>query len=177
MLALYPLLVYLLLKHASPRFAGLAAMAVVVLRFRVQGARFWRDLPWPQKTIALLVMSMGGLASLFNSELVLRLMPVAISLGLLLLFAWSLHHPPSMIERFARAMDPALPDVAVAYTRRVTIVWCGFFLFNAVCAGWTVFSSRELWLLYNGLLSYVLMGALFAAEWLCRRHMLARKEA
>jgi uncharacterized membrane protein len=49
-------------------------------------------------------------------------------------------------------------------------VWCGFFILNGCMAAWTAFAaSRETWALYNGLISYLLMGVLFAGEWVFRR--------
>ena len=64
----------------------------------------------------------------------------------------------------------------VAYTRRVTQVWCGFFVrqrrrSRSATALW---ASEAVWALYNGVLSYVLMGLLFAGEWLVRRRVRAR---
>lgn len=77
-----------------------------------------------------------------------------------------------MIERFARLRHPDLPEAGVHYTRQVTQVWCGFFFVNALVAAWTAVAvSREAWALYNGLIAYVLMGTLFAGEWLVRQRL------
>jgi uncharacterized membrane protein len=98
-----------------------------------------------------------------------------VSAVLLAVFASSLLRPPTIIERIARLSEPELPPQGVAYTRRVTQVWCGFFVANgAVALATVLWGSEELWLLYNGLLAYVFMGALFAAEWLLRQRMRAR---
>ena len=60
------------------------------------------------------------------------------------------------------------------YTRRVTQVWCGFFVFNGSLALLTaLYASDGVWMLYNGLLAYVLMGILFAGEWLVRQRVRA----
>ena len=68
-----------------------------------------------------------------------------------------------------------LAPAAVAYTRRVTQVWCGFFVFNgAVSLGTALWGSPAAWALYNGLLAYVLMGVLFGGEWLLRQRVKAR---
>ena len=110
-----------------------------------------------------------------NSELLLRLYPAAVNLGMLLLFGASLRFPPSMIERFARLGETDLPPAAIAYTRRVTQIWCAFFVGNGAFAIYTaLFASRDDWALYNGLIAYLLMGALFAGEWLFRRYFVIR---
>ena len=74
-----------------------------------------------------------------------------------------------MIERLARLQHPDLPPEGVIYTRRVTQVWCAFFIINgAMALSTALWASLEIWSLYNGLIAYVLMGGLFAAEYLVR---------
>jgi uncharacterized membrane protein len=94
---------------------------------------------------------------------------VAVNLALLSSFAYSLMHPPSAIERLARLRHPDLSEQAVAYTRKVTKVWCAFFVINAgiafITAAW---ASPETWALYNGVIAYILMGCLFGIEYLVR---------
>ena len=47
-----------------------------------------------------------------------------------------------------------------------------FFILNGSIAAWSaLFASREVWAIYNGGVAYLLMGALFAGEWLFRRHV------
>ena len=97
---------------------------------------------------------------------------------LLLLFARSLWQPQTLIERLARLQDPQLPPEAIRYTRRVTQVWCGFFVVNGTLAlGTILLGDMALWSLYNGLLSYLLMGSLMGGEWLLRRRLQARLAA
>ena len=89
---------------------------------------------------------------------------------MLVLFFVSLLRPPTIIERIARFKDPNLPDAAIRYTRNVTIIWCVFFILNGGAALYTtLYTSLETWALYNGVISYVLMGLLFAGEYLVRK--------
>ena len=91
------------------------------------------------------------------------------------LFAMSLWRGPSVVERLARLREPDFPPAAVVYTRRVTQVWCGFFVVNGLIAVATaLWASTAVWTLYNGLLSYVAMGVLMGAEWLVRRRVRGR---
>jgi uncharacterized membrane protein len=65
--------------------------------------------------------------------------------------------------------EPDLPESGVRYTRAVTRLWIGFFIFNGcVALGTAVWASDEVWILYNGVVAYLLMGVLFAGEWLVR---------
>jgi uncharacterized membrane protein len=101
--------------------------------------------------------------------LALRFYPVVANVAVLVLFSWSLLSPPSFIERIARIQDPDLPPEGVIYTRRVTQIWCLFFILNGGIALVTaLWCSFEIWSLYNGLIAYVLMGILFVGEYMVR---------
>jgi uncharacterized membrane protein len=103
----------------------------------------------------------------------LKLYPVLVNAVMLALFAASLRWPPSAVERMARLRHPDLPPRGVAYTRRVTWVWCGFFVANGALALITaLWASERVWSLYNGLIAYVVMGVLFAGEWLVRQRVM-----
>lgn len=111
--------------------------------------------------------------ALINTESALRIYPVMVSALMLVTFGISLmpgRHP--IIERLARLRHPDLPAEGVRYTRRVTQVWCGFFLVNGlVAAALGLWASWSVWTWYNGAISYVLMGLLLGGEWLLRPSM------
>lgn len=112
---------------------------------------------------------LAGVAVWSNALLPLKLYPVLVSLVLLGVFAYSLIAPPTVVERLARLREPDLPPAAVAYTRRVTQVWCGFFVLNGGIAFATAWwASQAVWSLYTGVIAYVLMGILFGGEYLVR---------
>jgi uncharacterized membrane protein len=112
---------------------------------------------------------MAALSLVMNDAKWFRCYPVAVSLLLLGLFGYGLFRPPSMIERIARLKDPDLPDAAVRYTRKLTFVWCLFFLFNGLIALYTALAATlEVWTLYNGFISYILIGALLLGEYCFR---------
>lgn len=167
----YPLVIYFALGHVEPRWMALLLVVLALARAWVTREPFWL-------AAAAGAGVLGGVTLLGNSVLPLKLYPVLVSAVLFAVFAASLVKPPSAIERMARLTDPDLPPAAVAYTRKVTQVWCGFFVFNgAVSLGTALGASPEAWALYNGLLAYVLMGVLFAGEWLVRRRVKARISA
>ena len=104
-----------------------------------------------------------------NFLLPLKLYPLLVNGVLFSVFAASLAFPPSMVERLARIREPDLPPEAIGYTRRVTQVWCGFFVLNGdVALATALLASQAIWSLYNGVISYVLMGTLFIIEYLFR---------
>ena len=119
-------------------------------------------------------MLLGAAVVATNSEALLLLYPASMSASMLIVFGATLFNPPTMVERFARLREPDLPEQSVRYTRRVTEAWCVFFVCNGAIAVYTaLYASREAWALYNGLIAYLLMGALFAGERLVRRRVLS----
>lgn len=160
---LYPLAVYFGLTHLG--------VAPVAMLLAVLGLlRMWttkRTAMWPLAVLALLC---GGLSLVFQTEAWLKLYPVAMNAGALCIFAATLFRPPSFIERLARLMEPDLPESGVRWTRRVTEVWCVFFILNGSIALYTaLYCSMQVWALYNGLIAYVLMGILLGGEFVLRR--------
>ncbi|MCE9667103.1 hypothetical protein LY474_04675 [Myxococcus stipitatus] len=164
----YPLLVYSGLGRFEPRWMALPLAAMAVVRAVATKEKVW--LATAAGALLLAASSMLG-----NHALPLKLYPVLVNAVLLTVFATSLAFPPSLIERLARLREPELPPSGVAYTRRVTQVWCGFFVLNGGLAlGTALWASDATWALYNGLVAYGLMGLLFAGEWLVRRRVRAR---
>jgi acyl-coenzyme A synthetase/AMP-(fatty) acid ligase len=80
-----------------------------------------------------------------------------------------------MIFRFATIQDKSIKGsleekLVAAYCRKVTWMWCGFFIFNGSMAAITIFFGSDIiWSVYNGGISYILMGSLFAGEFLVRK--------
>lgn len=118
--------------------------------------------------VLITVLSLLAYSTLANSALALKFYPVVVSLSFLAIFAYSLIKPPSVVEIIAR-LHETLDEHGIKYTRKVTKVWCVFFIINALIATWTIFQDDEqIWLLYNGLISYILMGVLMAVEFVVR---------
>lgn len=168
---LYPFAVWYGQGHVEPRLMAVLLAAVVLARIganRTLASRGW--------LIGAGVLLLAVLWS--NQSLPLKLYPVLVNAAMLGVFGWSLAHPPTVIERLARLTEPDLPPAGVAYTRRVTQVWCGFFVLNGAIALYTaLWASPAVWSLYNGLIAYGLMGLLFAGEYLVRLRVKRRLHA
>jgi len=126
--------------------------------------------PTPIQPMLTVLLLMVGLHAVFSNDPAgLRIYPVAVNAILLMIFAISLFEEKTVIERLARITEPDLPPSGVRYTRKVTIVWCVFFLLNGLAALYTVlFADMKVWTLYNGVIAYLLMGLLFLGEWIVR---------
>jgi uncharacterized membrane protein len=162
---LYPFAVYYGMEHLSPRLFAVLLGGLWLARALSQGKPGSR---W----MAGAALAFCALLGLAGEPALLRWYPVLLNLMLLALFGLSLIYGPPLVERLARLREPELPAHAVRYTRKVTGVWAGFFLANAlVVVALTLWAPLAWWTLYTGLIAYALMGLLFAAEWLIRQRV------
>ncbi len=181
LLLIYPFIVYFGLAYFEPSVLAIFIALLCLLRhFSLPLNAQKQRGKIPHLNILLIaVLSLFGYGSLTNSELALKFYPVVVNLSFLMIFIYSLFKPPSVIEIFARLQikfdltktnEKKQNDDLVIYTRKVTLVWCLFFIINAAIATWTIFHSNpDYWLIYNGMISYILMGLLMLAELVYRR--------
>lgn len=168
---LYPLAIYLALQWFEPRYIAATLALFLLLRRKRQAAELLAGLSRVSRGILIVLLLLCLAVLIVNNESLLRLYPAVVNFGLLSIFGMTLWQSDSMVERIARLRHAELPPEGIRYTRHVTYAWCLFFAVNGVAATWTaIAASRETWVLYNGMIAYLLMGALFAGEWLLRRY-------
>lgn len=125
--------------------------------------------------VALIAVILFASSMFFEEFGLLLYYPVLVSAVLLAYFFLSLFAGQSAVEMIARLQDPDLDSHGVAYTRGVTKLWCWFFLANGAFALYTCLSgSMALWVVYNGVVSYILIGLLMGAEYVYRRRILRK---
>jgi uncharacterized membrane protein/peptidoglycan/xylan/chitin deacetylase (PgdA/CDA1 family) len=170
----YPALAYFGLAHLGARSAALlliVAVAASQLPRAIARPRAVRGLAW----LGVAVGALLGLAALLDDPRFILAYPALVSFVLLGQFGWTMRSPPPMVERLARLQVDDLDAAEVGYCRSVTLVWCGFFVLNGLtAAALAVLGSREWWALYTGLVAYLLMGMLFAVEYLVRKARFGR---
>lgn len=167
--ALYPLLIYFGLQTADPRWLTII-LVLIAARFILGGLMS----PAMRVISAGCVLVLVSVTLITGSVVGLLFYPVLVNALMLFLFFGSWLKPPTVIEMIARMREPALPDKAIQYTRKLTLVWCAFFVINGSISLCTLALSREWWMLYNGLISYILLGALLFGEVIFRKRILAR---
>ena len=185
--ALYPILVFALLVvfELPLKLLSLCIIALAAALFvSVSAKRKEKSLEWKPIATSILFFLAGFLCFLTNESIFLKLYPVAINLILLAFFGSTLIEGPNMVFRFATLADRSIKGSfhekhVENYCRKVTLVWCVFFILNGTAAAITVFAGRifgmapenadRIWSLYNGGISYILMGVLFAAEFIVRK--------
>ena len=122
-----------------------------------------------------LLMAAGIACFLTNQTVFLRMYALVVSVMMLVMFGSTLIFPPNIIYRFACLSDRSIPTSlehkeVEAYCRKVCIVWCIFFIVNGGISFYTAFfSSEQVWAIYNGGISYILMGLLFGIEFIIRK--------
>lgn len=175
LLAAYPLIVLFGLKVVPVVYLGAFFIVLAVLRLWFLRSQV-RDQTLP--VVLCIILILVALYATFSGQPDwFRYYPVAVNGTLLSVFLASLWHGPPMVERMARVADPNLPEIAVRYTRKVTVAWCCFFILNGLVALYTaLWTSFEIWAWYNGAFAYALMGAFFAVEWMLRRRVQRKVE-
>lgn len=170
LLAAFPLIVLFGLEVVPFYYLGIFFIVLALLRLWFLRSHVSSQiLPLLLCVVVILVVAY---AMLSGQPEWFRYYPVAVNGTLFVAFSATLWHGQPMIERMARLTTPELPAAAIPYTRKVTIVWCCFFLANGLAAFYTArWASFEVWAWYNGALAYGLMAALFALEFLVRRRV------
>lgn len=166
------MLVYVGLLHFSVKWVGAAIATLLALRLFVLKNKLNTDMRSALYPAIFLAIGCALASVLLDHAGALKLIPVVINFACLIGFTSTLRNPPSMIERFARLQEPELDDRAIAYTRKVTMVWCGFFMLNGSISLYTaLFASMDIWTLYNGLIAYLFLGLLFIVEYCVRLYV------
>ncbi|HET8932395.1 MAG TPA: hypothetical protein VFN67_03100 [Polyangiales bacterium] len=166
----YPLIVYFGLTHGSTRFAAWLLLTLTL------GHALLRSFQLQRLALRSALAAPLCLAALWlDDRRYMLAMPVLINAGLFSLFFGSLRSPMPLVERFARMRVSDLSEAERSYCRSVTKLWSAFFVFNgATAAVLAARSSLDLWTLYTGLISYILVGLVGAGEYTVRKYRFGR---
>ena len=188
--AIYPVLVFTMLVvfKLPVRILSLCVVALAFAFFlSATGSRNSdaesekKALDWRPMLSSALFLLAGIFCFAFNSKIFLKLYSVAISATLLCVFGSSLFFKPNIIFRFACLSDKSIKGSSFenqvnGYCRKVTIVWCAFFIINGSISAFTSLHdfgsdvlNDKIWSVYNGGISYILMGLLFTVEFIVRK--------
>lgn len=137
-----------------------------------------------------LFLTAGIVCFITQKVIFLKLYSVVISAVFLFLFGSTLFFEPNMIFRFATLADKTIKgsnyeEPVKKYCKKVTVIWCIFFIINGTISVFTAFADKlipgvdselanTIWSVYNGGISYVLMGLLFLIEFIVR-HFVNKK--
>lgn len=94
--------------------------------------------------------------------------PVCANLTVFLIFFTSLFAKETVIQKIAKKIEGELDEFTKNYTRKLTYVWCVFCFCNLILSIITVFLPEKIWAIYNGCISYITIGTMFAVEYMVR---------
>jgi uncharacterized membrane protein len=111
------------------------------------------------------------LGAYYLQTITAKVLPVLIQLMLMYFFGRTLlkGKGPSLIESFVRLEFPEFQPGISEYCRQLTIMWTGFFTFNAImCVALANWGTDFWWMLYNGVFIYLMIGVLVIGEYIYR---------
>jgi len=172
---LFPFLVYLGIRKDATLTVTLLILGMAVIHFagiagkpekhQITG-RYHRIL------VFVAVLIMAGFFWWSGDFAVVKMYPLLITGSFFAVFAGSLLPGRTpVIELFASitVKKEERDDFFRKYCRKVTHVWCVFFIINGSISAYTaVCCSDETWILYNGMISYILLGMMFGGEYAVR---------
>lgn len=123
----YPFAVYFGIDKFGLNLVGGLLIAALLLRLFVANKTPLQEFKFLALTTGAVGILLVVLGMVFKQHGWLKFYPVVVNVCMLCVFAFSLKQPQSIIERLARLQEPELPPSGVAYTRKVTMVWCVFF--------------------------------------------------
>lgn len=98
----------------------------------------------------------------------LKIYPVAVNFAIFWLFFSSVFQKETIIQKFAKMTEGELSEQVRIYTKNLTYIWCVFLFIQLFLSIITCFMSDKVWMIYNGLLSYIFLGCFFAIEYTIR---------
>jgi len=173
--ALYPLLIAAGLVRFEPRTVALPVLGLILARAWL-GRHALARLPRATSVAGVAALAtLAAFAALANSEASLLLLPACVSLALMSFGLSTLIAGRPLIESLARMQVDSLSEPEVRYCRQITWVWVGFLAANgAAIVALALLGQRSHWALYTGVISYLLIGALFASEYVYRHYRFRR---
>jgi uncharacterized membrane protein len=120
------------------------------------------------KVLLSIVLLLGAY---YVQTITAKVLPVLIQLMLMYFFGRTLlkGKGPSFIESFVRLEFPEFQPGVSEYCRQLTLIWTGFFAFNALmCIALAIWNTDFWWTLYNGVFIYLMIGVLIIGEYIYR---------
>ena len=167
LILILPFLIHFGSDHFGPTvFAGLL-LVIFASRIMLLPAKF--------RVFKVVTMSIVclfcGVIVVYESVDFLLYYPVLMSSFFAFLFFVSLFSEKTLVEEFARLAGHDYPDEAVSYMRGLTKAWVGLLAFNALAAYYSACcQSEKFWLVYNGVVAYVVISAFISIELLYRSY-------
>jgi uncharacterized membrane protein len=185
LILLYPILVFsaLVIFKLPIRFLSIFIIALALAYFLVNRHTYKGRNAVAVFVSPAILCCIGVVCFFTGSSLTLKLYPVLANFVYFVIMITSVFIPPPVVLYIINAFDKKLrdnlePAAFERCCRRATIAWCVFFFFDSIIALVTVFRAPAIvWGIYNGGITYVLMGMVFAGEYFIFKKMERRSLA
>lgn len=104
----------------------------------------------------------------YTNIFAIKFYPVCANFTVFLIFFTSIFAKETVIQKIAKAIEGELDTFTKSYTHKLTYCWSVFTFLNFLVSLATVFMAEKWWALYNGVISYALIGSFFAVEYIVR---------
>lgn len=105
----------------------------------------------------------------FTGLRALKIYPVVVNFLFFIIFFSSLFADETVIQKFAKINEGwILTEKIKNYTKKLTYLWCIFLFFQLLISIITCFLDDKIWIIYNGFISYILLGSFFTIEYTIR---------
>ena len=157
----YPFLVYFGIQKFN---ASIFALVILIaLGIRAYSSRTLLNV-WQIASLIILA-TYSIITALLNSQMMLLFYPVAASISVACVFFISLKDGQPLLEKVAERMGEIITKSAHHYLYWLTAAWGMLLIVNGAVAAYTaLYLTLKQWALYNGFLSYVLLGSFFMIE-------------
>lgn len=163
----YPICVYMALDYGIALWNVLLVLVVILfIKLLIEKSKLKFNAIFLVIALALLLLNV-----IHQQDVFAKLYPMFVSSVLFIVFFTSLFiGKKSIIERLAslKVKKEEQTPFFKKYCTNVTKVWCLFFVVNGCISFITIFMDTQIWTLYNGVISYILMGLLFTFEYIAR---------
>lgn len=104
----------------------------------------------------------------YTNLIVFKYYPPIVNFAFFVIFFSSIFQEKTIIQKIALAMEPDANEHVMKYTRKLTYIWSIFMFINFCISFATIFLPERIWAIYNGFISYLLVGIFFAVEYIVR---------
>lgn len=168
----YPFLVY----FGIQRFNASTFAIILLIVLAIRGYSTMAMLNVWQTASLIVLVTYSLVTAILNNQLMLLFYPVVASISIACVFFVSLKDKQPLLEKIAERMGEVINKHAQHYLYWLTFIWGILLVINGVIAAYTAFYlSLKQWALYNGFISYILLGSFFIIE-LIFRHFYKKHE-
>ncbi|GBU29258.1 hypothetical protein R84B8_02822 [Treponema sp. R8-4-B8] len=172
---MYPILVFcaLVVFKLPIRYLSIGII-IFAIAYSVVNSRHYKGKHTVALFVSPLILCVIGVISLCldDSPIIIKLYPALASIAYLTIMITSFIFPPPLayyfIDIFDKSIKTKIPkEIFDGFCFKASVVWCVFFFVDAVIAIITVYFSSELvWGIYNGGVTYCIMGLIFVGEFI-----------